>query len=352
MTDQAEPTTMQAAMEKAEADLSARADKSEKADKADVPRETKTDGAPADPPEWEGPGYTKKWKKEAREALAAFAQNPENAERWKALQGQLDETHQYMGQRDQMLSQYKRRYEPLNDLLSEAEQTWIRQGMTLDTGLRQQMAVAQSLAQDPDNTLAWLAQLYRPRDAAKFVQAIAQATGVDLAQVSQSQPYVDPTITQMVNPLVQEIQQLKQIAFNNQQQQVLQQQNYALQQIQSFENAQDASGKPAHPYLRDPEVFQMMLFAMNTGATPRDLSAAYEWATARHLPAIQEKAKAAEREALAAAARTSDVSQHAKNASNNLNGAAARGRPNAANVSMQEAMRMADKQLGLQGPTA
>lgn len=345
---------MQAAMEKAEADLSARAEKSEKADKsdkADVSRETRTD-APADPPEWEGPGYTKKWKKEAREALAAFAQNPENAERWKALQGQLDETHKYLGQRDQMLSQYQKRYEPLNDLLSEAEQAYIRQGMTLDVGLRQQMAVAQSLAQDPDSTLAWLAQLYRPRDAAKFVQAIAQATGVDLAQVSQAQPYVDPAISQMVNPLVQEIHQLKQIAFNNQQQQVLQQQNYALQQIQSFENAVDASGKPAHPYLRDPEVFQMMLFAMNSGATPRDLKAAYEWATARHLPAIQEKAKAAEREALAAAARTSDVSQHAKNASNNLNGAAARGRPNAEKVSMQEAMRMADKQLGLHSPTA
>jgi hypothetical protein len=222
--------------------------------------------------------------------------------------------------------------------------------MDLGGGLRQQMAVAEALQQNPDQTLPWLEQLYKPKDAAKVIQAIAQSAGLDLNQVVQAQPWVDPALTQMVNPLMSKVQQLEQALYQRDQQQTQYQQSQVVNYLRSFESAQDASGNRLHPYMDDPEVKQMMILAMNSGMVQRDLAAAYAWAVERHLPAIQAKAKAADTAALADAARTSQNSQHAKQASNNLNGTAARGRQGTDKPSLREAMLMADKQLGLTSP--
>jgi len=297
----------------------------------------------------EAPAWAKRWGKDSAKALRAFATDPNNGENWKHVGNELNKLYTDWGKQANevgQLRQFRQQYEPINDLLRQANQQYTMQGMSLQQGLAQQMAVAQALASDPDSTLAWLASIYKPRDAGKFIQSIAQATGADLNAAVQSAPYVDPTVTQMVNPLLQRLQGLEQTLSYQQQQQVQQQQQYVLQHIQAFENAVDDNGQPKHPYLRDPEVFTLMLTAMNSGMVPRDLAAAYDWATARHLPAIQAKAKAAQEEALRKAATTTENSQQARQASNNLQGSAGKGRKAPPPNSIRDAIRATAKAKG------
>lgn len=316
---------------------------------------TVTDGAAADNDDplngWnEAPAWAKRWSKEGQRALRTWATDPNSGEHWKHAGNELNKLYTDWGKQANevgQLRQFAQGYAPIHDTLQQARQVWEMQGMTLQQGLAQQMAVAQALARDPDSTLAWLASIYKPKDAGKFIQAIAQATGADLNAAVQSAPYVDPTVTQMVNPLLQRLQGLEQHLMGQQQQQTQAQQQYVVQQIQAFENAVDDTGQPKHPYLRDPEVFQLMLFAMNSGQTPRDLAAAYEWATARHLPAIQKKAEDAQRKALQVAATTTETSQQAKVASNNLQGSAqGKARRNPPPNSIREAIRATAKAKG------
>src|SRR5690242_9432056 len=331
-----------------------------------VPRETKPakeSAAPAgndapvqnlsdDDPlaDWnEAPPWIKRWGKDSQKAFKAWATDPNNGEAWKHVGNELTRHYTDWGKQANevgQLRQFAKQYEPVNDLLQRANQTYTMQGMSLQQGLAQQMAVAESLARDPDSTLAWLASIYKPRDAAKFIQSVAQATGADLNAAVQSAPYVDPTVTQMVNPLLQRLQGLEQGIYQQQQQQVQQQQQYVLQHIQAFENAVDDKGQPKHPFLRDPEVFTLMLTAMNSGMVPRDLAAAYDWATARHLPAIQAKAKAAQEQALRQAATTTETSQQARQASNNLQGSAGKGRKDPPPNSIRDAIRATAKAKG------
>src|SRR4051812_48747847 len=118
---------MREAMEKAEQDFKDTPDRDVRAAKEspDTPAAVATD-PPA--PEWDGPGYTKRWKPEARDALKAIATNPELAEHYKNLIGQFDETHKYIGQRDQTLSQYEKTYGPVHDMLSQWNQRYQMQG--------------------------------------------------------------------------------------------------------------------------------------------------------------------------------------------------------------------------------
>ena len=339
--------SMQEAMEKADKDLGG-SDKPEKVSRGterDV-RETQQVVAETQQ-EWkDAPKYTAKWKPEARKALEAFALNPDNADNWKHLQEQLGEVHSLIGRQGNRIGQLEpleRRYGPLNDMLSQAEQRYQMQGQSLQQGIGQLFAVSDALAQNPDQTLPWIGSLYKPRDPARAITAMAQQWGVDLGQVAQGQPYIDPAITGIVGPLMNRLQSLESGISQQQQYAAMQQQNQLVAAVTAFENAADENGKPKHPYFRD--VFPGMMYAINSGQA-QNIDQAYAWAVRYHEPAIQEKAKAAEAAALAEAARTTNVTNQARAASSNLNGTAARGRQNAAKPSMQEAMRMADKQLG------
>lgn len=336
---------------------SAKESKTEK----DVPRGTsKDDAAPAaaatdnDDPltGWnEAPPWIKRWGKDSQKAFRAWATDPNNGESWKHVGNELTKHYTDWGRQANevgQLRQFAQGYAPVHDMLQRANQGWAMQGMSMQQGLGQLMATAESLARDPDATLAWLASLYRPKDPAKFLQTLAQATGADLNAAVQSAPYVDPAVSQMVNPLLQRLHGLEQHIMAGQQAQTQQQQQYVLQQIQAFENAVDDNGQPKHPYLRDPQVFPMILFALQTNQVPQgDLSAAYQWATERHLPAIQAKAKAAQEEALRKAATTTETSQQAKTASNNLQGSAqGKARKNPPPNSIREAIRAEAKRRG------
>lgn len=296
----------------------------------------------------EAPPWSKRWGKDSAKALRAYATDPNNGENWKHIGNELNKLYTDWGKQANEVGQLRSirdGYAPIHDMLQQANQRFTMQGMSLPQGLAQMFAVQQALEQNPDRMLADLVSAFKPKDAAKFIQGIAQSLGANLGDLANAAPYIDPQISQMVNPVMQRLQAIEQNLSTQQNAQIQAQQHFVYQQIQAFENAVDDTGQPKHPYLRDPEVFSLMLTAMNNGHTPRDLSAAYEWATARHLPAIQAKAKAAEAVALREAARTTENSHQAKQASNNLNGSAARGRAGNDNPSMREAMAIAAKQL-------
>jgi hypothetical protein len=292
---------------------------------------------------WEGPGWTKRWKDEARKAAEALASNPELEPHWKALQAELDPVYSYIGQRDQMLHQYRQRFDPLNDMISPYEQNWRLQGMTVQQGLGQLLAYQDALARDPDSTLPQLAAMFKPRDAAKVIQALSQAWGADLGQVAQGAPYIDPQMQQMVMPLAQKLQQLEHQNWQREQQNLQQQQQFVLTQVDAFEQAVDEKGNKKHPFFR--EVFQDMLALAQMGRA-RNVEEAYELATRFHPTAMAWRAKEAEKQALANASRVNDASKQATDASRNVSGGKPNGRDRPVNT-LHEAMRLADKQLGL-----
>lgn len=298
---------------------------------------------PAEVKKWEAPGWSKMWKEQSRQALEAFASGQGNEDHLKALTSELDQTYNYLGQRNQEFAQLNKRFGPVSELLTQAEQGFTMQGQSLQQGLQQMFAVSQSLANNPDQTLPWLAERYKPRDPASVLQMLSQVWGADLGQVAQSAPYIDPAVQGIVGPLLNRLQSIEQATWQQQQEYQRQQQEAVLNEIAAFENATDESGAAKHPYFRD--VYDDMVMLISMGKA-KSVNQAYDLATRFH-PAVHEsKAKQAEQQALAAAARTTATAKQASEASRNVN-SSARGNRDAGNPNIMEAMKLADKQLGL-----
>lgn len=298
----------------------------------------------------EAPPWMKRWSKDAAKALRGYATDPNNGENWKHVGNELNKLYSDWGKQANEVGQlrgFASQYAPVHDMLQQRAQQWQMQGMNLQGGLGQVFAYMDALQQNPDATLLQLAQMYKPRDAGKFLASLAQATGADLNQIAQGQPYIDPAVTQVVNPLMQRLQGLEQMLGTAQQQATQAQQEGFLRFIDQFENAKDADGSAMHPYLREPEFFPMVIYALQSGVVPRDLSAAYRWAEERYPPAIQKKAEAAQKLALAKAAETTANSNTSRQASNNLQSGAGRSKSssNAPN-SIREAIRQTAKAKG------
>ena len=283
-----------------------------------------TKDAPTPIPEekpWEAPPWTQKWKPEARDALGRFASNPEYRAHLTPILGQVEEMNKYTTQRDQEYADYKKRLDPLYDVIKPYEQRYALQGMSLNQGVQQLFQVAELLAAKPDEAFPWLAQTYRPQDANKALSSLAQHWGVDLTQLGYEQPYVDPSVTALLNPLQQQVQQMQGYFQQQQAHQRQQQEASVLQEITAFESALDDNGKPLYPHFRDS--FNDMLFLVETGKA-QDLKSAYELAT-KFNPAIQEKriaelTEAAQKKAIEeAAARTAEANK-AENASRKIGG--------------------------------
>lgn len=270
---------------------------------------------------WEAPAWTQKWKPEARDALGRFASNPEYRPHLTPLLGQLEESNKYITTRDQEFAKYRQQFDPLYEVIKPYEQRYALQGMTTQQGIQQLFQVADYLATKPDDAFPWLAQTYRPSDPNKALAQLAQSWGADLQQVSYEQPYVDPTVTALLNPLQQKVQHFEQLFQQQQAQAQRQQEASVLQEITAFESAQDDNGKPLYPHFKD--CFDDMLFLVETGKA-QDLKSAYELAT-KYNPTIQEKrmaelTEAAQKKAIEeAAARTAEANK-AENASRKIGG--------------------------------
>lgn len=283
-----------------------------------------TKEAPVPIPEekpWEAPDWTKKWKPEARDALGRFASNPEFKPHLAHLVDQIGETNKYTTQRDQEYADYRKRLDPLYETVKPYEQRYALQGMTVQQGIGQLLELADFIGKDPDAAFPWLAQTYRPKDANKALATLAQHWGADLQQVGYEQPYIDPTVSALLTPLQQEMQQMRGYFQQQQAQQQQAQQASVLQEISAFETAKDDTGQPLYPHFR--ECFDDMLQLVEMGRA-QDLKSAYELAT-RYNPAIQEKTmaqriEAAQKKAIEeAAARTAEANK-AETASRKIGG--------------------------------
>lgn len=269
--------------DKGEADLAANVEQSE-AVKPAAPV------LPAETP-WEAPTWTSRWKPEARDALGRFASNAELKQYYDPIAKQMEEQNGYVTRRDQEFADYRRQIDPVYQVLAPYEQRYALQGMSLQQGVQQLFQSAEFLSSSPDEAFPWLASSYTPSNPGQTLSALAQAWGVDVNALDQ--PYIDPTVSALLNPLQQQVQQLQQQIHQQQAGQTHQQQASLINEISAFEEAKDANGQLLHPHFR--EVFEDMLKAINMGYA-NDVGTAYQIASQIN-PQVRERAQAGAAEA-------------------------------------------------------
>lgn len=310
-------------------------------DKAGKP-ETETP-TPEQVKKWEGKGWLKRWKPESAKAAELLATHPELGQHWKPLEAQIDEIYNFSGRNENELGRWRQQMGPVSDMLTPYVQQWQMQGMTPQQGLGQLLAYQDALARDPDSTLPQLAQMFKPRDAAKTLQALSQAWGADLGQVAQQAPYIDPHVQQMVTPLVHELQALKAQTFQREQLETQQKQRQMLAQIDAFEQEKDGKGNPKHPFFR--EMFVEMVALANgrvQAGLPVAIEDIYNHVASYHPAAAEWRAKQGAEKALQAASRTNESARQASEASRNVNGSKATGQeaaPKSPRDAIQRAIR-------------
>lgn len=292
------------------------------------------------PKPWEAPPYAKAWSEQRRKALEAIATREDLKDHWKELDGQLNDFNQWDSRRNWEIGQYRKRLEPVNDILQEMDQSYTRQGMSIQQGLGQLWQTAKDLSTNPDETMARISQMVRPRNPQQVLQFLAQSWGQDLNTLVQSQPYVDPVIAKQLQETQTQLQRVMQ--ENWQRDQAARQQQYQalVKHIEDFEQAKDANGNPKHPYAA--EVGQDMGLLLQTGRA-QSLEQAYEIATKLHPKAQEERQKAAEKAAREAAARNTTDAEQARNAARNIS-SKANGREHRA-YTMNDAIAQAERQV-------
>lgn len=231
-------------------------------------------------PAWEPPAM---WKQPHRDLAGRFATNAEVQPLLKAWEEQWKESQGYVTKRDQEFADFRKRFDPISEIVAPYEQYWAQQGLAPAQGLKQIMSYAEALASDPTSTLLQLADMY----------------GVDLQSAFAEQPYVDPT----VQALQREIAELKQAqqSFGSTQQQA--QQQRLMQEVQSFAEGKDEQGNPRAPHFD--RVFDRMI-GLARGGLVQNIQDAYDMAVSldKELQAeIQTKAAQNEAAQKAAAAK-------------------------------------------------
>lgn len=292
------------------------------------------------PKAWEAPGYAKAWSEQRRKALEAIATREDLKDHWKELDGQLNDFNQWDSRRNWEIGQYRKRLEPVNEILQQMEQSYTRQGMSIQQGLGQLWQTAQDLATQPDETMARISTMVRPRNPSQVLQFLAQTWGQNLNELVQSQPYVDPHIAKQLHETQTALQRVTQENWARDQAARQQQYQALVRHIEDFEQAKDGNGNPKHPYAA--EVGQDMGLLLQTGRA-QSLEQAYEIATKLHPKAQEERQKAAEKAAREAAARNTTDAEQARNAARSISSKANGSRQNG-RADMREAILAAERQ--------
>lgn len=193
------------------------------------------------------------WGKQYKETFSQLASSPEQRAHAEAWLNQWKETQGYITKRDQEYADYRKRFDPLHDVLSPYESHWRMNGMDTVTGVRQLVSYAEALSKDPAAMIPQLAQMY----------------GVDLQSLVAEQPYVDP----QVEALQQRIAQFEQAQQYQQVQQQQHQYHRLTEEIRSFETAADEQGNPKAPHFQ--RVFNTMVALANGGAA-KSIQEAYD----------------------------------------------------------------------------
>lgn len=207
---------------------------------------------PAELPPLEPPAM---WGKQYKELFSQIAQTPEQRAYAEAWLNQWKETQGYITKRDQEFADYRKRLDPIYERIAPYEQYWAMQGMTAEQGVTQLLSYAEALARDPAGMIPQLAQMY----------------GVDLQQLVQEQPYVDPEVA----ALKQQLAELQQAHYQREQYQQQEQHNRLIEEVRAFETAVDEQGNPKHPHFN--RVFDRMI-GLARGGLAQSLQDAYEMA--------------------------------------------------------------------------
>lgn len=277
------------------------------------------DAAPAPEQEWELPGWATTWDEPDQVALKQLRGIEPAKEHFDRLLGRIDKISTGFGRQGHEYGNYRRQMDPIAEVISPYVQQFQMNGMTPQQGLTQVLAFADSLARNPDQTFPQLASMYKPSNAGQVIQALAQAWGADLGQVTQEQPYIDPAIQQMLGGVAQELRSVKEWRYQQEHEARTAQQAAVLQKLDAFMAAKDETGAPKYPYLD--RLQDRMAAIINGGMVdrrdPEAMQKAYDMAF-RLDPDLS--SADAEKRALAAAARQTAVAKNAADASRNVSG--------------------------------
>lgn len=241
------------------------------------------------------------WGKQYKDVFGKIAGSPDHRDVAEAWVNHWKETQGYITKRDQEYAAYRQRFDPIYERIRPYEQYWQMQGMTAEAGVTQLLSYAEALARDPASMIPQLAQMY----------------GVDLNQLVQQQPYVDPE----VQTLKQQLQQMQQAQQQSVQQQQYQVQHRLTEEIRAFADSVDEQGNPKAPHFQ--RVFDKMV-GLARGGLAKDIQSAYDLAVS--LDADLQAEIAVEKEKAAAAARAAEAKK-AVEASRTVKGKSTEGQP-------------------------
>jgi hypothetical protein len=319
--------TVGEAVRSAAADLNtASPDKAEKVEKIEreAPESKAVDDDDAD---FGAPGWVKQWKKPSRAALRKLASMEGAADLLPDVYKEIESRYDYSGKTQAELEKLRKRFDPYDSVLSSYEQRAAMQGISPQVGLQQMLAVQDGLYRNPDQTIPWLLQQLKPNDAKAIVNTMARHWGVDLGQIAQAEPWVDPAVKQLVEPLRAQNMQMQNMLQGFYQQQYQQNAQAVANSIAAFKNAQDENGNPKYPHYARLE--NSMAALIRAGHAP-DLEKLYEqalWGDPElREELIQAKAKAAELRAAQASQDKNAQAEKAVVASRNISGSATKAR--------------------------
>ena len=267
----------------------------------------------------EAPEFWSKEQKELFTQLQGFENSRGIAEGWV---NQWNDNQKYITQKSQSLADERRQFENQLNEYNHYQQalqgilpTWQAQGIAPSVGIAQMAHYGQMLHTDPQ----------------ALIHEVAKFAGIDLNQLVEDQPYIDPAVQDRLRTLEQINQQLQQAIGQNQQGQQEQQLRANVELAQRFIDAKGEDGNALHPHIQQDSPYaerigQDVLFLLQNPnsdiAQTTDISErfkkAYEKAVQFHpdiqneIKEAQEKAAAKERQAKAEEAKKASVRTDSK----------------------------------------
>lgn len=166
------------------------------------------------------------WNAQQREV---FAKLPPEAQ--KIVHERAMQVEQHFTRTAQQLASVQQQYRDIEETIAPYEQKWALNGVPRAAVMKQLLEAQDFINRDPVAAIQW----------------IASTTGVDLGQVGQMQPHVDPqimTLQQQVEAMRAHIAEQQ----TYQQQQVL---SSANQEIQNFASETAQDGTPLRPHINE-----------------------------------------------------------------------------------------------------
>ena len=193
------------------------------------------------------------WGKEYKDTFNEWG-NLENGRAYQEAMTKLyGETQAHVTKKEQEAAAYRREVDQWNSMFQPYANEFRMRGITPHAVTNQMLGYYQALQSDP----------------AQAIQRLAKEHGVDLEKMVQEQPYIPPEVAAMQKQLEQ-----MQAAQQQREQYAAQaEQHQALQRIETFAKATDASGQPLRPHF-DQVIDQMtgliQAFKYQHGSVPND----------------------------------------------------------------------------------